>query len=197
ITIGVTGNPTDAVVLRPNPESGIAPLQVTFSVSAPRPVTQVALDFDGNGSVDFQGASLDGQGFTYAQPGLYVASVAVTDSQGTRTNAAAIIQVFDRAQLDALLQRKWADLKAALGRGDIPAAVSGIVVGQQDKYQRAFQDLAPILPSVGADLRGLTLISVVGGIVEYATTQDRDGGTFVHLVSFVQDTDGVWKILGM
>jgi hypothetical protein len=160
-------------------------------------VTQVALDFDGNGSVDFRGPSLDGQRFTYSQPGLYVATASVTDTQGVQTNTGAIIQVFDVSSLDGLLQRKWAELKTAFGRGDVSGAVASIVVGQQDKYRRAFQDLAPILPSVGADLRGITLVSAVGGIVEYTTTQDRDGGTFVHLVYFVQDTDGIWKILGM
>ena len=46
-------------------------------------------------------------------------------------------------------------------------------------------------------LTAATVVSAVDGIVEYATTQDRDSGTFVHLVYFVQDTDGIWKILGM
>ena len=119
IPISVTGSLTDAFVLRPSTESGTAPLQVTFSVSGPRAVAKVALDFDGNGSLDFQGSSLDDRWFTYTQPGLYVARATVTDSQGVRTNAEAIIQVFDRAALEAFLQLRWIGFKDALRRGAV------------------------------------------------------------------------------
>jgi hypothetical protein len=47
VAISVTGDLTDAFVLQPSTESGTAPLQVSFSISGPRLVTQVRLDFDG------------------------------------------------------------------------------------------------------------------------------------------------------
>jgi hypothetical protein len=196
IPIGVTGVPSDAVVLRPSPESGIAPLQVSFSVSAPRPVTQVALDVDGNGSVDFQGASLDGQNFTYSQPGLYVASVAVTDSQGTQTSAAAIIQVFDRAQLDALLQGKWNALRDSLSRADVTGAVSLFAQASRDAYQDQLSALAGVgaLGQVASDLGPIRLVRARTNAAEYEVRAIRNAVEYSFHVLFVVDGDGVWRL---
>ncbi|MDO8477524.1 MAG: hypothetical protein Q7W02_15250 [Candidatus Rokubacteria bacterium] len=194
IPIGVTGNPSDAVVLRPNPESGIAPLQVTFSVSAPRPVTQVALDIDGNGSVDFQGASLDGQSFTYSQPGLYVASVAVTDSQRTQTNAAAIIQVLDRAALVAFLQARWIGFKDALRRGALTTAVESIAMRKRDSYQTLLSNLTIPLSQIDSVLTDISLVSFDGEWAELNMTRIDNGQPIGHLVLFVRDADGVWRL---
>src|SRR5262249_29423381 len=135
IAISVAGSLTDAFVLQPSTDSGTAPLQVSFSVSGPRPVTQVRLDFDGNGSVDFQGPSLEGQWFTYAQPGLYVATAVVTDSQGVQTNTKAVIQVFDRPELEAFLQARWIGFKDALRRGAVVEAIKSIAMRKRESYQ--------------------------------------------------------------
>ena len=82
-------------------------------------------------------------------------------------------------------------------RGDLDGAAATIVDGQKDKYRSAFQRLGSDLAAVGAGLRDIQLVSFDGVIAAYATTQDRDGGTFVHFVYFVLDLDGVWKIVAM
>ena len=196
IPIGVTGNPSDAVVLRPTPESGIAPLQVTFSVSVPRPVAQVALDLDGDGSVDFQGASLEGQSFIYSQPGLYVASVAVTDSQGAQTNAAAIIKVLDRAQLETLLQGRWNALRDALRRADVPGAVSLFAQASRDAYQDQLGALAGMggLGQVASDLGPIRLVRARTNAAEYELRAVRNAVEYSFHVLFVVDGDGVWRL---
>jgi hypothetical protein len=196
IAIGVTGSPTDAVILRPNPQSGIAPLQVTFSVSAPQPVTQIALDVDGNGSVDFQGPTLDGQRFTYAQPGLYVATAVVTDSQGTQTNTAAIIQVLDRAQLDALLQGRWNALRDALSRADVPGAVSLFAQASRDAYQDQLGALVGVgaLGQVASDLGSIRLVRARTNAAEYEVRAIRNAVEYSFHVLFVVDGDGVWRL---
>jgi hypothetical protein len=196
IAIGVTGSPTDAVILRPNPESGTAPLQVTFSVSSPRPVTQVALDFDGNGSVDFRGPSLDGQRFTYSQPGLYVATASVTDTQGVQTNTGAIVQVFDRSQLDAFLQGKWNALRDALSRADVPAAVSLFALASRDAYQDQLGALAGAgaLQQVGSDLGVIRMVRTMANAAEYEVRAFRNAVEYSFYVLFVVDSDGVWRL---
>jgi len=196
IPIGVTGTPSNAVLLRPSPESGIAPLRVTFSVSAPRPVAQVALDVDSDGSVDFQGTSLDGQGFTYAQPGLYVATAVITDSQGTQTNAAAIIQVFDRAQLDALLQGKWNALRDALSRADVAGAASLFAQASRDAYQNQLGALAGVgaLGQVANDLGPIRLVRARTNAAEYEVRAIRNAVEYSFHVLFVVDGDGVWRL---
>jgi sugar lactone lactonase YvrE len=196
IAIDVTGSPTDAVILRPSPESGTAPLQVTFSVSSPRPVVQVALDFDGNGSVDFRGPSLDGQRFAYSQPGLYVATIAVTDSQGVQSSAAAIVQVFDRSQLDTFLQGKWNALRDALSRADVPAAVSLFALASRDAYQDQLDALAGAgaLKQVGSDLGAIRMVRTMANAAEYEVRTLRNAAEYSFYVLFVVDSDGVWRL---
>jgi sugar lactone lactonase YvrE len=196
IAIGVTGSPTDAVILRPSPESGTAPLQVTFSVSSPRPIVQVALDFDGNGTVDFRGPSLDGQRFTYSQPGLYVASVVVTDTQGVQTSTGAIVQVFDRSQLDAFLQGKWNALRDALGRADVPAAVSLFALASRDAYQDQLGALAGVgaLQQLASDLGVIRMVTARPNAAEYEVRALRNAVEYSFYVLFVMDTDGVWRL---
>ena len=196
IAIGVTGSPTDAFVLRPSAESGTAPLQVTFIVSGPRPVTQVALDFDGNGSVDFQGPSLDGQLFTYSQPGLYVATVTITDSQGAQTNTGAIIQVFDRSQLDAFLQGRWNALRDALSRADVPAAVNLFALASRDAYQDQLGALAGVgaLQQVASDLGAIRMVRTRVNAAEYEVRALRNAVEYSFHVLFVVDSDGLWRL---
>jgi sugar lactone lactonase YvrE len=196
IAIGVTGSPTDAFVLRPSAESGTAPLQVTFAVSGPRPVTQVALDFDGNGSVDFQGPSLDGERFTYTQPGLYVATVTVTDSQGAQTSTGAVIQVLDRSQLDALLQGKWNALRDALSRADVPAAVSLFALASRDAYQDQLGALAGVgaLQQIATDLGGIRIVRTMSNAAEYEVRALRNAVEYSFYVLFVVDSDDVWRL---
>ena len=103
---------------------GGTPLVTSFSlVGGPVP-TRVELDVDGDGSIDFSGATLEGQTFTYPTAGLYFPVVRVIDSQGAVSTARAVVQVLDRADLETLLQPKWTALRNALGRADVPAAVA-------------------------------------------------------------------------
>jgi hypothetical protein len=194
IAIGATGSPTDAFVLHPSTESGTAPLQVTFSVSGTRLVSQVALDFDGNGGVDFQGQSLDGQWFTYTQPGLYVATASVIDSQGAQMKAEAIIQVFDRAALEAFLQSRWIGFKDALRRGSIVDAIESIAMRKREVYQTLLGNLTVPLNQIDSVLTDISLVTFDGEWAELNMTRNDGGRPIGHLVLFVRDADGVWRL---
>jgi hypothetical protein len=119
-TIAVTAQPSTgepAVRLSASPPGGVAPLTVGFRVSSLVGVSQVALDLEGTGAVTFQGPSLDGQVFSYGQPGIYAPTVQVTDSQGQTHTAATLVQVTDSASLDAQLQTVWAGAQGRSPRG--------------------------------------------------------------------------------
>src|SRR3970282_1053735 len=109
------------------------------------------------------------QSSTSSQPALYVASAVVTDSQGTQTNAAAIIQVLDRAQLDALLQGKWNALRDALSRADVTGAVSLFAQASRDAYQDQLGALAGVgaLGQVASDLGPIRLVRARTDAAEY------------------------------
>jgi hypothetical protein len=178
------------------PSSGVAPLTVAFSITG-GPITHIDLDADGDGLTDLSGTSASALSFTYNQPDFYVATATVADPLGNVFTTQTIVQVFDLAAADAQFKAKWATLRDALSQSDIEGAVAVVADGQKDKYRGAFQRLTPDLPTVANALRDVQLVSFDGVIAAYATTLDRDGGTFVHFIYFMRDLDGVWKIVAM
>ena len=135
-TVTVTDPADGALSLRPSPRNGLArrcPRRSPWSAGPRRRAS--SLDIDGDGHVDFDGPALEGRTFTYSAPGLYFPVVKVTDAQGAISTARAVVQVMDQAGLDAVLQPKWAALRDALSRADVPAAVGMFASASRDAYQ--------------------------------------------------------------
>ena len=127
--ISVTVDPPisePVLFFQPSPVVGSAPLAVDFTLTSLDPITQIDLDLEGDGTVDFQGTTLKGETFEYVNPGLYFPQVTVIDNLGGTHAATALVQVLDLTQLDALLQAKWTDMKDALRNGDVGLALTYI-----------------------------------------------------------------------
>ena len=194
VPIIVTDAPESSVLLVASPQSGVAPFTAAFALLGVSALATIEADFDGNGTIDFTGPRLDGQAFTYAQPGLYVPLVNVTDAQGQRTTVPSIVQVFDRAGLDALLQSKWTALRDALRRGDIAQALTQIAERSRSRYQQAFTALTPDLPAIDAILTDVRFVRTRGleAIFEMGRT---DAGVLKSFeVRFQVDADGFWRV---
>lgn len=194
VPVTVTATADSPLLLITSPPSGVAPLTVAFSLLGVPTSSTIQADFDGNGAVDLTGAPVDGLVFTYTQPGLYAPIVTVTDVQGQRTTTPAIIQVFDRAALDALLQSKWTALRDALRRGDIAQAVARVSERSRSRYQQAFTALSPDLPAIDAILTDIRFVRTRGleAIFEMSRT---DAGILKSFeVRFHVDADGFWRV---
>ena len=192
--IVVVDAPDSPFLLVASPGSGVAPLTVPFTLLGAPASATIQADFDGNGTIDFDGPRLDGHAFTYGQPGLYVARVSVTDAQGQRTTVPGVIQVFDRAALDALLQSKWTALRDALRRGDIAQALTHVSGRSRSRYQQAFTALIPDLPGIDSILTDVRFVRARGleAIFEMVRT---DAGILKSFeVRFHVDADGFWRV---
>jgi sugar lactone lactonase YvrE len=175
-------------------QSGVAPLTVGFSLLGVPPAATIRADFDGNGAADFTGPRLDGQVFTYTQPGLYAPLVTVTDAQGRQTTVPAVIQVFDHVALDALLQSKWADLRGALRRGDVVQALTQVSSRSRSRYQQAFTTLVPDLPAIDAILTDVRFVRVRGLEAIFEMSRADAGILKSFPVRFQVDADGFWRV---
>ena len=195
-TIAVTDPAAGALSLRPSPGMGGAPLLASFSLTGGPVPARVELDIDGDGRVEFDGPSLDGRTFTYSAPGLYVPVVKVTDAQGVVATARAVVQVLDAAGLDTVLQPKWAALRDALGRADVPAAVALFAGASRDAYRDQLAALAGVgaLPQIAADLGAIRPVRVHDRAAEYELRAVQQGTSYSFHVLFVVDTDGVWRL---
>ena len=135
-----------------------------------------------------------GTTFTFAQPGLYISRVTITDPAGNRTVSTAVVQVLATAALDALLQGKWTNFKNALRTGDIPAALEFITVGTRGGYQHVFSAISSQLSAIDAILPPITPVETFAGSATYDTTRVDGGVTKAFTVRFVVDADGIWRI---
>ena len=181
-------------VLQAVPATGIAPLTVAFSVESATAPAEVELDADGDGRVDVTGPDLAGQTFVYAQPGLYVATATITDGQGEKTTARALVQVYDRASLDAALRAKWTGLKAALRAGDVGRGLEAVALSARDDYRDLLTALAPQLGTIDAILTDIDAVAFHEEAAEYQMIRVDGGVRLSYFVLFVRDGDGIWRL---
>jgi hypothetical protein len=193
VPIVVTGTAGSAMFLQASPEAGTLPLTVSFSLSSVPVGAVVQLDLDGDGAPEFTGSTLAGQSFTYAQPGLYVAT-ATADSQGARSVAQAIVQVFDRGALDALLRAKWSAMRDSLRTGNVPQALLQIAVRSRPAYDEAFALMGNSLTQIDAILTDIALVSIRGREAIFEAVRTDGAVTKSFQVRFAVDIDGVWRV---
>ena len=181
--------------LLPHPPGGISPLSVGFSLSSLVGLTDVKLDVEGNGSIEFEGPSLDGEAFTYGQPGMYLATVHATDIDGHVHSTTAVVEVYDRAALDRRLQAVWGGFKDAVRLGDVTSAVALLHSESRDAYADQLRLLRPqTLAAIDSYLTSIQLLEVGPRGAEYEMLRDRDGTTLSFAVWFRVDQDGIWRL---
>lgn len=184
-----------------SPRSGPAPLTVeirwwTYPVADP---VHVEFDADGNGVPEWSQPRFESvsrqQSYTYQREGEYRFTARVRDRSGQITVYTTPIKVLSGSAFDADLQARWAGLKAALRRGDIPAALECLHSGSRDRYRESFTVLSGGLPQETDQI--LTAIRLVEhrraeAIYEMLRT---DAGIIKSFeVRFQVDGDGVWRV---
>lgn len=192
ITVAPASTPT--TMLLANPQSGVAPLTVSFSLLGALSGAIISVDFDDDGMVDLAGPSLDEQLFTYSKPGLYFPTATITDVRGAQVSARTIIQVYDQTALDASLQVKWSAMKDALRRGDIGKALDSIALNDREGYLPLLTALGPQLSNVDVILTDIGPVSFDGDRVEYQMIRIDHGIRISHFILFVKDRDGIWRL---
>ncbi|MBI3610189.1 MAG: PKD domain-containing protein [Nitrospirae bacterium] len=197
-SIAVTSDGAEnPVTLLANPESGVAPLAVSFSILTTLgiPVTSYTLDADGDGTANFTSVALsDSFNYTYAQPGFYVATATLTDDQGNVYTDSVAVNVLSLTELDMLLQSRWKGMKVALISKDINTAIGYLAEGAKSKYQGLFERFGDHLPIIAGNLPALQLVRIDGDVAAYHVTQMENGVEKAHFVYFVRDANGLWRL---
>jgi hypothetical protein len=162
------------------------------------PMAASQLYYDGPGEVTFLDQSIDAARVEIAASGVYTFSVDVTDQEGNTYTDSVCAEVVDEEALDALLQAKWAGMKAALMAGDFNNAVTFFVSERQNAYNQVFNDLSDNIGDIITATGALEALEVSDGharyTISYPITVDGIATTAGTYVIFVQDTDGLWKI---
>ncbi|MEW6416696.1 MAG: fibronectin type III domain-containing protein [Nitrospirota bacterium] len=187
---------TPYITLTANIEAGIAPLTTYFSVSTsiPNAVSSYQMDYEGDGTNDYTGATFENIGVTYPAEGIYYPTVRVIDSEGITYSDTIAIVVLNKDQLDTLLKAKWNVMKIALINRDIEGAVSYFSANSQDVYREQFTDLSSVLDVIGNELGQIQLVNIENNRAEYEIIVTRNDITYSFHLLFVNDLDGLWKI---
>jgi hypothetical protein len=86
-------------------------------------------------------------------------------------------------------------MTAALVRGDKAAAMQFLNTPAREKYGLVFDALLPNMPQIIANFAPIQLSSLDGGVGEYAVKRTNAAGvTYLYLIYFMQDDDGVWRL---
>ena len=158
-------------------------------------ISQVQLDGNGDGTIDFTGTTLEGVTVTFAEPGIYFPTVRVMDTTSAVYSDSAIVQIVDDRQLDVLLMAKWAAMKNALRSGDTAAAVSYIVKNKRVGYQNVFNSLTIPFSNIDQILGNITYEATKGLKIEYEMLRFEGSELMLsYMVLFALDEDGVWRI---
>jgi hypothetical protein len=197
--VSVTALTPPALTVSAAPNSGLAPLTVTFtaSVSSPNPITNYQWDFNGDGVVESSGPALSSASNTYAQPGLYLATVTATDSVGNRFTGRVPVLMHSFTELNTLLEARWNGLVAALSGQNVSQAIAFFHPAFAPQFSDAFTKLSDQLPMIGSSLTNASLLSEAGGVAEIVTIRTQQGTTYAYFIFFMQDEFGLWKIVSM
>ncbi len=184
-----------AIELSSQPRSGTAPLTSYFHVSDDVSATRYDLDFDGNGSVDWTGATLpDVLPFVYQTPGVYLATVRVQTAAGDIVESTTPVVVQSFAAADSLLRASWSRFTAALAAGDVATAVKELSPAAAAKYRGPLEGIQPALPGYVASLTGFDPVWIAENAAHYLLRRLQDTRTFGYHVYFTRGADGAWKL---
>lgn len=202
-SIAVTSLPetSSPVQVTVNPLSGLAPLAVRFTAQSSGPSLQrLQIDYDSNGQIDYD-SSAQGVSATnpvtesYPDPGIYDATVTVTDSQGNIHVSVHTITVGHPK--DVMLRGIYENMIENLRQGNIEGAVAAFSGSVQEKYRGIFTALQPDLPTIVDQLKTLDSGLLGEDWAEYVLLRTENGQPRAYLIYFMRGEDGVWRIDGM
>jgi PKD repeat protein len=178
--------------------SGLATLDVVLAVTAtlqyPVTVASYAWDFNGDGTDDLVCSSLASVTASYQYPGLYLATVTVTDTARNKYTDTVIVNVLASQEMSSDFNVIWNKTRTALANKDIEGALSNMTISSSDIYRYNFQVMQDILPLIAQDMRDIKPVKIGDNNAEFEMITTVDGGEHSFYVEFVRDVDGFWKL---
>lgn len=79
---------------------------------------------------------------------------------------------------------------------DHKTALTYFVAGSRDRYNQAFTSLGGSLNAIFSLISEFKVYKVYGSMAECGVIRIENGTPYSYPVTFVQDENGVWKIMG-
>jgi hypothetical protein len=157
----------------------------------------VKAEFDAYGDGKSESIQGEERSYIYDRPGDYHPTLRIYNSKGLTYSETLMVKVLSREVFDAHIQAIWNDMKEALRRSDIPAALECIHTGSRHRYYEGLQEITNVQQKVD-ELFGPTKwvkIDKRGGAeATYRLTITVNGLERTGDVRFAIDVDGAWRL---
>ena len=128
-------------------------------------------------------------------PALYSLPTGELDMGGGMGRGRSIITAFASPVSAASLIQKWEGMKAALRRGDIPAALEFVHSESRPRYEEVFRSMTPDqLANIGQFLTTIRPVEIGHNGAEFHMLRQEGGDVLSFPVWFPADEDGIWRL---
>jgi hypothetical protein len=180
-----------------NSEVGLSPLEIVLTLGSSLPLTNGSLTYTGPGEVELLSSSSNQYKVRMTTEGIYHYIATVTDAGGTVYEDTIAIIALSKTELENRLVSKWEGMKGALLSGNMEVALSFFVPGAQGQFRQVFEELGSDgINSLFSSITGVELDTASGRAAEGGLIRDEDAKTYSYPITFVQDQNGIWKIMG-
>jgi len=190
--------PEDYIQLSADPVSGTSPFETTLHIDSSFEIASSQISYQGPGEVQLLDRTIDEYRLEISTSGVYTFGVAVTDQRGHAYSDDVTVKVIDEAALDALLQAKWAGMKAALMAGDVQGALAYHHEYSRERYGAIYNALGDELPALVGQMQAISWICYVDGTVKYRIRQNHEINgevvTVTYYIYFSRGENGLWLI---
>lgn len=175
------------------------PVDFSVTINPSVVVTQITVDFNGDGVAEFTGTdpSLIPAFYTYPQPGIYTAELRVTQAVGQPLISKVTVAAIDIVELRTRACSVYGALRARLTANDVPAAIRVFPEENRARYEVMFNALGSNRPIFASRLGTIAtgILTLQDANLSVITTEN--GQPRAYSVRFAQANDGVWRIEGL
>jgi hypothetical protein len=198
VTVTVNMVPAkDYVRIIASSEVGIGPFETNLTLDSSLDLTNASVTYEGTEEVELVKTDAKEFRVKIQAEGIYTFAAKVSDVAGNLYEDKIDIIALSRAELETRLVSKWEGMKGALLSGNMEVALSFFVPGAQDRYRQVFEELGSDgINSLFSTINGVELDTASGRAAEGGLIRGEDGKTYSYPITFVQDQNGIWKILG-
>ncbi|WP_167527983.1 Ig-like domain-containing protein [Desulfosarcina alkanivorans] len=186
--------PEHYIELHANITSGSAPLDFSLHIRGTFSIQDAIITYTGIAPVELMEVEPDEFQVSMIDEGIAWYTAKVVHEGVTYTDTIAVM-VVDVAEIDALLQQKWADMKKRLGNGDIPGALEYFSEATRPTFEYNFNLLNAHLDEIIAGMRSITLVKIEEDMAEYNLVGEQAGQPFSFYLLFQKTGDGTWRIV--
>jgi PKD repeat protein len=151
------------------------------------------MDFEGDGVLDYTGATFENISHTYATEGIFYPTVTVTDNQGNSYSDTIAIIVLSKTEIDTLLKGKWEGMKGALRAKDIEKALNYIEVERRETHRAKFEALKDKMSAILDTFIEFNFVKFYRYTIEYEIVANENGVKYSYPITFIKGADGIWR----